>query len=72
MAKFIVCDFHGTERRNNAPVNLDMVQYIEISPTGTNIEFNFQGTDRALWEFVNMETRDLEYNRIIDIATADE
>lgn len=72
MAKFIVCDFHGTAPRNNAPVNLDTVQFIEKPTSGSIIEFNFEGTDRLVWEFVDTDTRDLEFDRIIGIATEED
>jgi hypothetical protein len=69
MAKFIVCDFHGTDPfpRNHA-VNIDLVQFIEVSATGSMIEFNFKGSERLVWQFENNDARNEEYERIINIA----
>lgn len=73
MAKFIVCDYHGTESKGfNPPVNIDCVQFIDISSSSPTIEFNFQGSDRVVWLFADSETRFTEYNRIMDIVTAEE
>lgn len=69
MAKFIVCDFHGTEPKNNPPVNLDRVQYFEKLSSGNGIEFNFAGTDRLVWEFEDSDARDEEYDRLISVVT---
>lgn len=67
--KFIQCQFHDTPERlktKDAPiVNLSQVRYIAAYEDQTTIEFHFSEHDRIIWSFVNTETRDKEYVRIM-------
>lgn len=66
MSNFINCDYHNTERKGqNPPVNLNLVTHILAYPNSSSIEFVFEKEHKVGWYFANVETRDLEYNRIL-------
>lgn len=68
MATFIKCDFHGTEpNEENYPLNIELVQFIEAYPSRDHIVFHFEGSDTVTWYFENADTRNMEYDRILDL-----
>ncbi len=69
MAKFITCEYHGTNEQNNVPVNVDLVQFFEPLDTNKEIYFYFQEDDAVRWKFENKETMRKEYDRILELLT---
>jgi hypothetical protein len=67
---WIQCNFHGSQTfDNNSPVNLSLVRYFSKGEEG-DIIFMFDNEQGKQWEFENNETRDKEYLRVLELATA--
>ena len=81
MANWIICDYYGASINsslpnkglpiNENPVNLDMCETFKrynAHSLGTHhLIFLFQKNEPVIWEFINKELRDLEFNRAIEL-----
>jgi hypothetical protein len=60
---WITQDFHGTDTFDTFPINLDNLCTFILDKKG--IVFYFVSGISRRWDFINKETAELEYNRII-------
>ena len=73
MSNWTKCDHHGTENQAvaagmvNDPVNLDFVVSFSKGD-GAILHFLIPPKTNIAWEFINADTRDLEYKRLLTLV----
>jgi hypothetical protein len=76
MANWITCEYHGARNGfgpnnglpiNDKPINLDLVESFEKDGE-TSLKFFFQQSPPIVWNFINSDCRNLEFERALNLV----